>query len=85
MTARVQGLQRFNWGWNTTLSLALVELERGDRVGLGLFDRQIHTWIPPERCQHHLNQLIDHLTPITPIQGVLLESDYLGAVTHVVK
>jgi uncharacterized protein (DUF58 family) len=82
MTAQVQGLQRFDWGLNTTLSLALAGLHRGDRVGVGVFDRQIHTWIPPERGQHHLNRLIDKLTPIQP---ELLESDYLGAVTHVVK
>jgi uncharacterized protein (DUF58 family) len=43
MTARVQGLQRFDWGLNTTLSLALAGLHRGDRVGVGVFDRQIHT------------------------------------------
>ena len=82
MTAKVQGLQRFDWGLNTTLSLALAGLHRGDRVGVGVFDRQLHTWIPPERGQHHLNQLIDKLTPIQP---ELIESDYLGAVTHVVK
>ena len=82
MTAKVQGLQRFDWGLNTTLSLALAGLHRGDRVGVGIFDRQVHTWIPPERGQNHLNQLIDKLTPIQP---ELLESDYLGAVTHVVK
>ncbi|QYX32729.1 DUF58 domain-containing protein [Sphaerospermopsis torques-reginae] len=82
MTAKVQGLQRFDWGLNTTLSLALAGLHRGDRVGVAVFDRQVHTWIPPERGQHHLNQLIDRLTPIEP---VLLESDYLGAVTHVVQ
>ncbi|MGI2907876.1 DUF58 domain-containing protein [Tolypothrix sp. VBCCA 56010] len=82
MTAKVQGLQRFDWGLNATLSLALAGLHRGDRVGLGVFDRQIHTWIPPERGQHHLGNLIDRLTPIQP---VLLESDYLGAVTNVVR
>ncbi|MEA5621267.1 DUF58 domain-containing protein [Cronbergia sp. UHCC 0137] len=82
MTARVQGLQRFDWGLNTTLSLALAALHRGDRVGVGVFDRQLHTWIPPERGQNHLNRLIDRLTPIQP---ELLESDYLGAVTHVVQ
>ncbi|AKG20187.1 DUF58 domain-containing protein [Calothrix sp. 336/3] len=82
MTARVQGLQRFDWGLNATLSLALAGLHRGDRVGIGVFDRQVHTWIPPERGQGHLNHLIDRLTPIQP---VLLESDYLGAVTHVVQ
>jgi uncharacterized protein (DUF58 family) len=82
MTAKVQNLQRFDWGLNATLSLALAGLHRGDRVGVGVFDRQMHTWIPPERGQHHLNQLIDRLTSIQP---VLFESDYLGAVTNVVQ
>ncbi|OUL37401.1 hypothetical protein BV372_02195 [Nostoc sp. T09] len=82
MTAKVQGLQRFDWGLNATLSLALAGLHRGDRVGVGVFDRQMHTWIPPERGQNHLTQLIDRLTPVQP---VLLESDYLGAVTNFVQ
>ncbi len=82
MTAKVQGLQRFDWGLNATLSLALAGLHRGDRVGVGVFDRQMHTWIPPERGQLHLSQIIDRLTPIQP---VLFESDYLGAVTNVVQ
>ncbi len=82
MTARVQNLQRFDWGLNATLALALAGLHRGDKVGVGVFDRQIHTWIPPERGQHHLNSLIDRLTPIQP---VLMESDYLSAVTKVVQ
>ena len=82
MTAKVQNLQRFDWGLNATLSLALAGLHRGDRVGVGVFDRQMHTWIPPERGQHHLNQLIDRLTSIQP---VLFESDYLGAVTNVLQ
>ncbi|MBD2195836.1 MULTISPECIES: DUF58 domain-containing protein [Calothrix] len=82
MTAKVQGLQRFDWGLNATLALALAGLHRGDRVGVGVFDRQMHTWIPPERGQNYLTHLIDRLTPIQP---VLLESDYLGAVTSVVQ
>ncbi|MFQ4141851.1 DUF58 domain-containing protein [Chlorogloeopsis sp. ULAP02] len=82
MTAKVHNLQRFDWGLNTTLSLALAGLHRGDRVGVGVFDRQMHTWISPERGQQHLSTLIDRLTPIQP---VLLESDYIGAVTHVVQ
>ncbi|BAY66354.1 hypothetical protein NIES22_64930 [Calothrix brevissima NIES-22] len=82
MTAKVQGLQRFDWGLNATLALALAGLHRGDRVGVGVFDRQMHTWIPPERGQNYLPHLIDRLTPIQP---VLLESDYLGAVTSVVQ
>ncbi len=82
MTARVHGLQRFDWGLNAALSLAMTGMRRGDRVGLGIFDRQMHAWLPPDKGEHHLTSLIDRLTPIQP---VLLESDYLGAVTHVVQ
>ena len=82
MTAQVQGLARFDWGLNATLSLALAGLHRGDRVGVGVFDRDVQTWIPPTRGTQHLPQLIERLTPIQP---VLLESDYLSAVTRLVN
>ncbi|MFB2918112.1 MULTISPECIES: DUF58 domain-containing protein [Aerosakkonema] len=82
MTARVQGLKRFDWGLNATLCLALAGLNRGDKVGVGVFDREVTTWIPPERGQHQLSKLVDRLTPIQP---VLLEPDYVGAVTKLVN
>ena len=82
MTARVQGLKRFDWGVNAALSLALAGLNRGDRVGVGVFDREITTWIPPERGQHQHSKLIERLAPIQP---VLLEPDYVGAVTKLVS
>jgi uncharacterized protein (DUF58 family) len=80
MTAQVKGLSRFDWGLNATLSLALAGLKRGDRVGVGVFDRQLQTWIPPERGQTHLAKLIERLTPIQP---ALLEPDYLGVVAKI--
>ncbi len=82
MKAQVQGLQRFDWGLNTALSLALTALHRGDRVGVGVFDRDILTWIPPERGHSHLAHLIERLTPIQP---VLLEPDYVKAVTQLTQ
>jgi uncharacterized protein (DUF58 family) len=82
MTARVQGLKRFDWGLNTALSLAVAGLNRGDRVGVSVFDRDVVAWIPPERGQHQLTHLLERLTPIQP---VLLEPDYMGAVTKLVK
>lgn len=82
MTAQVKGLARFDWGMNAALALALTGLKRGDRVGVGLFDRQMHTWIPPERGQSHLSKLIERLTPVQP---TLLEPDYLEAVTLVTR
>jgi len=81
MTAQVEGLSRFDWGLNALLSLALAGLNRGDRVGVGVFDCQMHTWMPPNRGQQHLVHLIERLTPIQP---VLVESDYLNAVSTLV-
>jgi uncharacterized protein (DUF58 family) len=81
MTAQVEGLSRFDWGLNTALALALTGLHRGDKVGFAVFDRTIHTWIPPQRGQNHLNHLIDRLTPIEP---ELIEPDYMGAVSTLV-
>jgi uncharacterized protein (DUF58 family) len=82
MTAQVQGLKRFDWGLNATLSLTLAGLNRGDRVGIGVFDREVVTWIPPERGKHQLSKFIERLTPLQP---VLLEPDYVGAVTKLVN
>ena len=81
MTAQVEGLSRFDWGLNASLSLALAGINRGDRVGIGVFDSKVHTWLPPNRGQHHLSTMIERLTPIQP---VLLESDYLNAVSMLV-
>ncbi|MEB3273098.1 MAG: DUF58 domain-containing protein [Prochlorothrix sp.] len=82
MTAQIQGMQRFDWAINAALALAVAGLHRGDRVGLGVFDREVHTWIPPQRGQAHLSQLIEAVTPLEP---VLEEPDYMGAVTTVLR
>lgn len=82
MTAQVEGLKRFDWGLNSALSLALAGLNRSDRVGIGVFDREIITWIPPERGQNQLFKIIERLTPLQP---QLLEPDYFQAVTKLVN
>ncbi|OUC12482.1 MAG: hypothetical protein B0A82_22300 [Alkalinema sp. CACIAM 70d] len=82
MTAQVNGLQRFDWGLNATLSLALTALKRGDRVGVGVFDRALHTWIPPQRGDRQLTQLLERLTPIQPD---FIEPDYLGTINTVTQ
>ncbi|ELR97811.1 DUF58 domain-containing protein [Gloeocapsa sp. PCC 73106] len=81
MTARVQGMKRFDWGLNATLSLALAGINRGDRVGVGVFDRQVATWIPPARGTQQMSLLIESLSSLQP---VLLESDYAGIVSQLV-
>jgi uncharacterized protein (DUF58 family) len=82
MTAQVEGLTRFDWGMNALLALALAGLNRGDRVGVGVFDRLLHTWVPPERGQSQLSKMIERLTPLQPN---LQEPDYLAAVTAITR
>ncbi|ASC73630.1 hypothetical protein XM38_046010 [Halomicronema hongdechloris C2206] len=82
MTSRVGGLSRFDWGLNATLALAMAGLHRGDRVGIGVFHRTLTTWLPPQGGSSRLTRFLEQLTPLQP---VLQESDYLGAVTTVVQ
>jgi uncharacterized protein (DUF58 family) len=82
MTANIQGLQRFDLGLNATLSLALAAIQRGDKVGVGVFDRTLHTWLPPQRGQQHMSNIIDRLSRIQPD---LLEPDYVGAINTVIS
>ena len=82
MTAGIDGLQRFDWGLNAALALAMTGIKRGDRVGVGVFDRSIHTWIPPQRGDRHFTTLLEKLTPIQPD---LTEPDYMSAVSTILS
>jgi uncharacterized protein (DUF58 family) len=81
MTANIQGIQRFDWGLNAALSLALAATQRGDKVGVGVFDRHLHTWLPPQRGQAHFTRILDRVSGIQP---ELLEPDYVGTVNRVI-
>ncbi|WNC21585.1 MULTISPECIES: DUF58 domain-containing protein [unclassified Thermosynechococcus] len=80
MTATVAGLKRFDWGLNAALALALTGLRRGDKVGLGIFDQQLHTWIAPQSGDSHLGQILSQVYRCEP---VLEESDYVGTVSAI--
>lgn len=78
MTAQVAGLKRFDWALNAALALALTGLRRGDRVGLAIFDRKLHTWVAPQSGDSHLGHIISQVYNCEP---VLEESDYIGTVS----
>lgn len=78
MTANVAGLKRFDWALNATLALAMTGLRRGDRVGICIFDHQIHTWIAPQSGPSHLPRILGQVYSVEP---VLQESDYIGTVS----
>jgi uncharacterized protein (DUF58 family) len=82
MTAQVAGLSRFDWALNAALSLAMAGLRRGDRVGVVVFDKTIHTWIAPTPGLGHLSQILERLNTIEPART---ESDYVGVTAQVLN
>jgi uncharacterized protein (DUF58 family) len=82
MTAKVGEMTRFDYGLNATLSLALAATKRGDRVGVGVFDRNLHVWIPPQRGESHFAKIVDRLSRIEP---ELIEPDYQEAVSQIIS
>jgi uncharacterized protein (DUF58 family) len=82
MTARVEGLRRFDWALNAALALALAGLRRGDRVGIAVFDKTIHTWIAPQPGVGHLSLMLERLHAVEP-EGV--ESDYVAVASQILN
>jgi uncharacterized protein (DUF58 family) len=82
MTAQVAGLSRFDWALNAALSLTLAGLRQGDRVGIAVFDKTIHTWIAPQPGMTHLAPILERLHNLEPIQA---ESDYAGVTAQVLS
>lgn len=82
MTEQIAGLPRFDWAMRAGLGLMLAALHRGDRVGLAVFDREVITWLPPDRGMTHFTQAIERLAPLQP---VLLEPDYVGAIAQITQ
>jgi uncharacterized protein (DUF58 family) len=82
MTAQVEGLRRFDWALNAALALALAGLRRGDRVGIAVFDKTIHTWIAPQPGLVHLSHILERLHTIEP---EAVESDYVGVASQVLN
>jgi uncharacterized protein (DUF58 family) len=82
MTARVEGLRRFDWALNAALALTLAGLRRGDRVGIAVFDKTIHTWIAPQSGLAHLSYIMERLHTLEP-EGV--ESDYVGVASQILN
>lgn len=82
MTAQVQGLQRFDWGVNATLSLAMAGLDRGDRVGVGVFDKTLNTWLAPDRNSTQFLQILERLAPLQPN---FQEPDYFAVINRIVS
>jgi uncharacterized protein (DUF58 family) len=68
---------RFEHALNSTLVLADVAAQSGDRVGLLVFDDMIRAWVAPARSGAALERIREALVPI---RSSMAEPDYAAAV-----
>lgn len=76
MTARLSDFNKLDYAINAALAMAYVALRRGDRVGLLLFGRDVHTFLPPRSGKGVINELLE---AVYPVQPELVESSYRRA------
>lgn len=76
MTQQDGGVSRFEQALSSSLVLATVAADAGDKVGLLLFDDRVRAFIPPREGTAAVRAIRDTLVAAEP---VLVESDYAAA------
>lgn len=79
MTSRIEHLQKLDHAINAALSIGYVATSGGDNVGLLVFNRQVTTYLPPQRGHSQLSAMIEALYNIKP---QMIEPSYARAFQH---
>ncbi|MDA3038427.1 MAG: DUF58 domain-containing protein [Actinomycetota bacterium] len=80
MAAQVDGAPRLEFGMDAAMLLAELATGLGDRMGLLVFDREVHTTLPPHARRSQRTAVSEAVFDLEP---ALDESDYRSMVTHV--
>lgn len=80
MAAQVDGAPRLEFGMDAAMLLAELATGLGDRMGLLVFDREVHTTLPPHARRSQRTAVSEAVFDLEP---ALAESDYRSMVTHV--
>jgi len=76
MAGRVEDVPRFEHAVDAVMALTAVSAALGDRCGLAVFDRSLHTVVGAAGGRRQLGRVTDAMFDIEP---ALVESDYSGA------
>jgi uncharacterized protein (DUF58 family) len=76
MTSRIEHLQKLDHAINAALAIGYVATSGGDNVGLLVFNRQVTTYLPPQRGHAQLSAMIEALYNIKP---QMIEPSYARA------
>ncbi|MFP4499140.1 MAG: DUF58 domain-containing protein [Vulcanimicrobiota bacterium] len=79
MTSRVDGIAKFDYALNAALMLSYIAMDRGDNVGLMVFDEDVKAYLPPGKGKKQLRLIVEALYNQHPS---LVEPDYGRAIRY---
>ena len=79
MTSRIDNISKFDYAINAALLLGYVAMEKGDNVGIMVFDEDVKTFIPCKRGKKQLHLIIESLYNQEP---GMVEPDYGRAIRY---
>jgi uncharacterized protein (DUF58 family) len=82
MTSRIERLSKLDHAINAALAIGYVASSGGDNLGLLVFNRQVTTWLPPQRGQAQLSALLEALYNV---KAQMIEPSYARAFQYLAK
>lgn len=82
MTSRIEHLQKLDHAINAALAIGYVATSGGDNVGLLVFNRQVTTYLPPQRGRAQLSAMTEALYNI---KAQMIEPSYARAFQYLSK
>ncbi|MBI3759701.1 MAG: DUF58 domain-containing protein, partial [Deltaproteobacteria bacterium] len=82
MTSRIERLAKLDYAINAALAIGYVATHGGDNLGLLVFNRQVTTWLPPQRGQAQLSALLEALYNV---KAQLIEPSYARAFQYLAQ
>ncbi len=76
MTSRIEHLSKLDHAINAALAIGYVASHGGDNIGLLVFNRQVRTYLPPQRGHAQLSSMIEALYNI---RAEMIEPSYARA------
>ncbi|MGH9833955.1 MAG: DUF58 domain-containing protein [Blastocatellia bacterium] len=76
MTSRIEHLSKLDHAINAALAIGYVATRGGDNIGLLVFNRQVTTYLPPQRGHAQLAQMTEALYNVRP---EMIEPSYARA------
>jgi uncharacterized protein (DUF58 family) len=82
MTSRIEHLSKLDHAINAALAIGYVAVSGGDNIGLLVFNRQVVTYLPPQRGRAQLLAMIEELYDV---KAQMIEPSYARAFRYLAQ